>query len=839
MKKSLPKIIMVLTLIFSSFLMFNTVNNTISYNNSIQEISFSSPNKIVQNDMLISDFKVTPIEKDFETQSARTGPQSYIVLLCYFSDYATPRWTKAEHEDIMQTIDDYWVNATRGLMSIDWAVEGWYDLGNNLAHYAHLDDGALDLDVNWHDIVDDAVALADPDVNFAAYDNIIIMLSTVWWRGVSTLGTKVAIDTDEGSFNREATLVSERDPEDIEEVWGRVCHEMGHCFLLRHTHGSGGTTQKNYASYYSLMARAYPSACSVYTQVIDDYAGWFDQAINQVVIAGGGGGSYHVRPRHLDAVGGDILALKVEISSTKYYRVEVCEQKSEDAWLPDEGVLIYLVDEGANDNDECSDMDSTPGSDANAVVDLQDCLYDVGQTFTDAGNGITISIDDFSFDGYDITVTNSAGGTPDLMINEWGDPPGYPGPWESIDIYVDSPINGWGWFRHNDGDGHNPVGNGDDPLLNYENRLYAKISNIGDADASGVEVKFYENTPIGAGASGTWSLIDTVTGLTIVKGTTQEVYVDWTPEYDVEPTDTGIMDMHSCVKVVITNHILEDNTGNNDAQENIDFFEVTAGGAPVPILFNPEAVYGPVSKEFTVVNPWKETKEIHINILGVTEGWNVTGNGIGEFHTFGPNEAKAFNIEITPGPNARPTDTIQADLVASTNVIYDSDDNTFVGDMHLTPFGGVTLTATIMYRSSLNIDATIRDENFFTIIGELSYLEDVPQQYMPQAEGDRTVFLIIKETITGERTDANVVTDPYGDFQLEVSGKTGIYAINAYYAGTGYITCSASVTLMVDLNATSVWTSTRAGLFPGFTFYITLSGIVSLCVVIVLARKRK
>ncbi len=613
---------------------------------------------------------------------------------------------------------------------------------------------------------------------------------------------------------------------------------MGHCFLLRHTHGSGGT-QKNYASFYSLMARAYPSGCNVYTQLIDNHAGWFDVASNQVTISGGGSGTYHVRPRHLD-INGDIQSLKVEISTTEYYRVEVIEQKSEDAWLPDEGVLIYLVDEGDNDNDECTDIDSTHGSDPDPdpVEDLDDCLYDVGQIFTDTGNGITIEIDDFSFDGFDIIVTNAAGGTPDLMINEWGDPPGSPGPYESIDIYIDSPVNGWNWYRHNDGDGHNPVGNGDDPLLNHENRLYAKINNIGDADASSVTVKFYENTPIGAGASGSWNLIDTVSGLTVVKGTTLDVYALWTPTHDVSPTDTGIMDMHSCVKVVIEDHILEDNTGNNDAQENIDFFEVSSG-SPIPGMVYANAIYGSVSKDFTIINPWKETKEIHINVLGVTGGWTVTGNGIGDFHTFAANEAKVFNIEITPGPDARITDTVQADLVASTNVIFDEDNETFIGDIHLTPFGGVTLTATIMYRSSLNIDATIRDENSFTINGELSFLDDIPQQSMPQDDGDRTVFLIIEEVNTGEKTDTIVVADQYGDFQVDVNGKTGLFAINAYYSGTGYITSSASVTLMVDLSASSVWTSTSSGLFPGFTFYITLSGIISMCVIVIVKHKRK
>jgi len=836
MGKSFPKIIMVLTLIFSSFLMFNTVSYTTSDNGSNLEFTFNSPNKIMDDEVIVTNFQETPYEEYLGPQAARTGAQSFAVILCHFSDYGQ-RWTQVEHEGIMQTIDDYWFNATYGLMWIDWVVEGWYDLGHNMAHYGHLDAwGTLVFDKNWHELVDDAVALADGDINFSNYDNLIIVLGDIWWRGVSTLGTQVNIDTDEGNFNKEATVVGEQDTDPIEEVWGRIAHEMGHCFLLRHTHGSGGTTQKNYASYYSLMARAYPSACSVYTQLIDNHAGWFNAATNQMVVAGGGGGTWTVRPRHLN-IGGDIQALKVEISSTQYYRVEVIKQQSEDAWLPDEGVLIYYVDEGANDNDECTDQDSTPGSDPDPVDDLIDCLYDVGQTFTDTGNGITITVNSATFDGYSITVTNSAGGTPDLMINEWGNPPGYPGPWESIDIYIDSPVNGWNWYRHNDGTGTNPVGNGDDPLLNHANRLYAKISNIGDADASGVVVRFYENTPIGAGASGSWNLIDTVTGLTIVKGTTQAVYVDWTPTHSVSPTDTGIMDMHSCVKVVIEDHILEDNTGNNDAQENIDFFEVVAG-SPMPNMMTAEATYGTVSKEFTIVNPWKETKEIHINVLGVTSGWIVTGNGIGEFHNFTANEAKVFKIDIIPGPDVRVTDKVEADLVASTNVIYDYDDD-FIGDMHLMPFGGVTLTATVMYQSKLNIDATIRDENTFNIIGELSYIEDVPQQHLPQAEGDRTVYLLIEEVNTGFVETANVVTDPYGDFEYEVTGKTGLFAINAYFAGTGYVTSAASVTLMVDLNASSVWTSTRTGLFPGFTFYLTLSSIVSLCVIVVVKRRRK
>lgn len=60
MGKSLPKIIMIIVLIFSSFLMFNNVSYTTSANNTDQEISFSSPNKIIDNELVMTDFQVTP-----------------------------------------------------------------------------------------------------------------------------------------------------------------------------------------------------------------------------------------------------------------------------------------------------------------------------------------------------------------------------------------------------------------------------------------------------------------------------------------------------------------------------------------------------------------------------------------------------------------------------------------------------------------------------------------------------------------------------------------------------------------------------------------------------------
>ncbi|NHJ48887.1 MAG: hypothetical protein FK733_13970 [Asgard group archaeon] len=808
-----------------------------SYTNSSNnfESSFGGSNPVID-DGIYRTSLYQPYESSLKTEAARSGAHNYAVICVNFTDYGNPRWTKAEVEDMMQTIDDYWFNASYGTMWIDYEVEGWFTLPNNLAHYGSVNgDGVLSL-TNWRDVVQDAVDVADPFINFNTYDYVIVLLAEAWWRGFSTLGVPIEITTDEVTKDVEGTLVGERTPEDINAVWGRIAHEMGHCFLLRHTNGSGGT-QKNYASYYSLMARGYPSALTVYSQVIDEHAGWFNEVTNQDTVLPGETKTRLVRPRHLD-VSGHIQCLKVPISATLYYRVEVCEQEDEDQWLPDEGVFIYIVDEGANINDQCTDQDSTPGSIVHATDparDLQDCLYDVGDTFTDVANGITIDIDSQTAFGYDITVVNAAGSTADLMINPWGDPPGHPGPWESIDIYCDSPINGYGWYVEG---GATPTGNGDPPLLNQENMLRAKVHNIGDLDALDVTVSFYENVPIGVGDAGTFDFIDQVTGLTVLAGQTVEVSVPWTPEADVEPTDEDVIDMHSCVRVIIDDHPSEDNHGNNAAQENINSFDVTFANTN-PYDYYPEADYGSITKSFRVTNPYKESKQVYINLVDITPGWTVSGNGLTGWHNYGSNEAREYTITITPGPDVRMTETVEAHLIAGTFVGPPYDNDTFMGDLHLEPFGGLTLTATTKYRSDLEVMASIRDENNFQIMGTLSFPDDPPQQHQPEADGDKTVFVIIENEDTGEKYNGTDVIDINGEFKVEFAVKTGTYSANAYYSGTHNIAKSVSVTLMVNLLNNTWWTSTRTGLFPGFTFYVTFGAVFVACLVIYVKRKKR
>ncbi|NHJ86632.1 MAG: hypothetical protein FK734_14295 [Asgard group archaeon] len=765
-----------------------------------------------------------PINDNFAPNDRR-GPQNFAVICVHPSDHTTTRWTIPQHEDIMETINQYWINTSYNLISINYIVKGWYDLGYNWSHYGTIDAGNLVVN-NWQTVVKDAIAKADPVIDFNTYDYVIVWINTAWWRGWASIGQNINVNTGEGAKTIAATLCGENAGSDADRVWGRTAHEMGHLFGLQHTHGSNEDGTKNYDSWYSLMARAYPSALNYYSSGFDA-AGWFPSGTNMETVNVGGSGSFHVRPRYLD-ITGDTQAVKVKISNAKYYMVEVIAQESEDRWLPDSGVYIYYVDKNEPNDDECTDQDGVPGG------TVEDCLWDIGQTFTDVANGITIEIDDYTFDGFDITVTNAGDGETDLHIDDWGNPPGHPGPYETGDIWNDSPVNGFGHIRHTDGSG-NPTGIGDEPLLNEINRLYARIWNIGDVDATGVVVKFYYNEPIGTGASGTWTYIGSKT-IDVPAGEDRTTYVLWEPEYSVSASSSQIMNIHSCVKVVIDQHVAETDTWDNEAQENIDFFEVIPNGAAQLNVKADSTRFGPVSGKFAIVNTFKEAKDIYINVLGVTEGWEVTGDYIGEIISFDPYERKTIEITVTPGQDVTFTDEVEAHLVALVEEFGPSDGE-FIGDIHLVPIGGATINAKVLYRSDIEIGATILGDNQFKVYGKLSFLDNVPENLMPDNPLDKMIYLnIINDDYETEKYNATLVVDQSGNFESTLTVKSGVYKINGYYAGSDNIASSASVTLMVDLINTSVWTSK---IFPGFELLLTFGTLLLIVSIVSIFKHKK
>lgn len=85
MKKSLPTLIMVLTIILSSFLMVNNANYTLSSTYFSNELLLkSNTNKIDDLQEYTPEIIETPYEPYINPEAARTGPQDFCTILVYF-----------------------------------------------------------------------------------------------------------------------------------------------------------------------------------------------------------------------------------------------------------------------------------------------------------------------------------------------------------------------------------------------------------------------------------------------------------------------------------------------------------------------------------------------------------------------------------------------------------------------------------------------------------------------------------------------------------------------------------------------------------------------------------
>ena len=156
------------------------------------------------------------------------------------------------------------------------------------------------------------------------------------------------------------------------------------------------------------------------------------------------------------------------------------------------------------------------------------------------------------------------------------------------------------------------------------------------------------------------------------------------------------------------------------------------------------SLFEPIEASFRVTNPNKNNQSIYVNVVGVTEGWAVEGEGIGVLQEFDGYEEKTFDITITPGSSVAFTDAVEAEFVAGCAEWYGED---FGG--HLKPFGGVTISAKTYYRSALSLNADLLDNYGIRLRGQLNYLDDVPEYLRPSDEGDRTVYLSIRDLNQG------------------------------------------------------------------------------------------
>lgn len=275
------------------------------------------------------------------------------------------------------------------------------------------------------------------------------------------------------------------------------------------------------------------------------------------------------------------------------------------------GVLITKAVEGNNQNNNREPMITLVPPEATPTPRT----LTVGEQFTDPARTIRISVVSKTAARparYQVRVewghlpAADPDGQFDLRITPWAPPP-----WESVDIWANSPKNDTTmpaatvYQNHEPGDESKPVGNGDPPWVGHDNTLFARVANQGVVETpEDVRVTFYVNTPPGIGDDGNWGPFDTVVVGRLAPGEVRviEAARKWRPA----------VGEHTCVKVLVEPMTGEVTFDNNEAQENFNEFEAE-GSSPHRAV------------EMTVLarNPYDRPITMDLQARNVPEDWFV------------------------------------------------------------------------------------------------------------------------------------------------------------------------------------------------------------------------
>lgn len=447
--------------------------------------------------------------------------------------------------------------------------------------------------------------------------------------------------------------------------WGPAAHELGHMF------GAGNYEHPaNYNNAWELMDSCYPCAIGIFGRAEKDlitgnYRTWFEgwlppERFKQFVAPVGG--TEVIAPIEIDPDETTApMGLQVLTGANYSYFVETRRYI-----IPDhlngpprdtrEGVLILKATPGAAQETEV--QLAPPYTNMNRWTST----FVPGQTFTDAARDLTISIGPEAGNGFTVTVAYGPGATspvPDVGIIPWLTPP--MNTWETVDIWVDSPCNGLErdapgdtrrlrYGRRADG---TVIGNGDDPCVNENNLVYARIRNLGTANANNVVVHFQVTDPPGLGMRGPggWAEFGTVTAAqfpelaSIPPGSSVDVFATWRPSVTFEP-GTFRAPYHACLRVICDNLPGELVTTNQDGdreQENVGWFEMRR-----PTL---EAPYVQINEQLLLFNDKNDEREYLIGYTSeLPEDWQLQ---IGEdelSYLLMPSEPRQIPVKILAPP---------------------------------------------------------------------------------------------------------------------------------------------------------------------------------------------
>jgi len=287
----------------------------------------------------------------------------------FFEDLANSiglNWTaKYSGSTNRGSIKEYYSWISRGKINLVMDIYGWFRAPNDYSYYVNDNYGLGNYPENAQKLVEDAIEVADPYVDFSKYDNdkdgyIDMLLVVHAGPGAEFTGRMTDIWSHEWSiFPKSVDGVYAKSYAMEPELWkepndmtiGVYCHEMGHVLGLPDLY------DKDKSSYglgkWSLMAygawngenqmggspAGFDAWCKLQT-------GWYNaEILNE-------GQINELLPPVMKE--GNLIAIyKDDFGNSKeYFLMENRQLEGFDSYLPESGLLIYHIDENKYDNTE-------------------------------------------------------------------------------------------------------------------------------------------------------------------------------------------------------------------------------------------------------------------------------------------------------------------------------------------------------------------------------------------------------------------------------------------------------------------------------------------------------
>ena len=337
-----------------------------------------------------------------EPQLSPVGPQTLIVLLVYFSDLAATESVPTFNSLIFGNVSDYYEEISYGQCSLSGTVAGWYNLGNTKAYYGAdgatsgvTDDTDDDGDNDSWRLVDDAIAAADPVIDFSSYGHIMVVhagngqessgVSTdIWSVRWSWPGHFV---TDEKTFDS-CSIVPEHQGGDVDRCIGVIAHEFGHDIGLPDLYHFGKSGSDDLVGIWGLMASGSwggspsgtrPTHMTAYCKLMLD---WYGNDEIYDLMSGSFEGTLTASYNQTSG----LRVIRYNVTESYYYLVEARYRLGYDSSLSQSGIIVTRVD-------------TTKGSGQGIVQVRSDWIYSLsfgswtpGEEFVDEVSGFAVEI---------------------------------------------------------------------------------------------------------------------------------------------------------------------------------------------------------------------------------------------------------------------------------------------------------------------------------------------------------------------------------------------------------------------------------------------------------------